>query len=287
MQNFNDVPNATTAPCFEQFLEASSLHAHNSRPFADRVQTYVPTQHLRSLTVSAPDQPLYRMDDPLARIASQRSSVRSFANEPISFESLGSLLQGFACEPDGSRSFPSAGGIYPFEALVALANVKGMPRQLAVYHPDTHALATLDTLVDWSVWSAILGSGVLQEPPVTVFICVHMNDLVSKYGERGGRFAFLEAGHAGQMLALRAIAAGLGGYAVGGALDDSVLNVFGLASRSDPLIVTLAYVFGVPESTTPEPRKIVSPNSGSSTVKARKTVQDKWAGRRKRWSAKK
>ncbi len=85
----------------------------------------------------------------------------------------------------GHRSFPSAGGLYPVEIVVAVAHVSEMPRHVAVYHPDTHALGWIADLPAWDDWNEALGSGVEDEPPVIVFFCVDPSAIVEKYRERG------------------------------------------------------------------------------------------------------
>jgi SagB-type dehydrogenase family enzyme len=197
-----------------------------------------------ALTTSASDDllPLRRLD----AASAQRRSIREFADTPVRKEQLGALLSGLAQRDDATRSFPSAGGLYPLEVVAALASVETTPRQLCVYHPETHALGRVGDLPPWDTWNVALGSGVETEPPITLFFLLDMTAMIDKYGERGGRFAFLEAGHAGQVLAMSAAACGLGGYALGGSLDHATRQLFGLNRLPNPPIVAMAYACGVP-----------------------------------------
>jgi SagB-type dehydrogenase family enzyme len=234
----------SVAPSFDDFVLASEIGESDSLQFADRVRAYRPTKTLRTLTTSASDDLL-----PLVRVAAafgQRRSIREFADAPVQRTHLGALLSGLALRDDATRSFPSAGGLYPLEVVAALANVSGMSRQLCVYHPDTHALGRVGDLPPWNTWGSALGSGVETEPPVTLFLLLDMTAMIDKYGERGGRFAFLEAGHAGQVIAMSVASCGLGGYALGGSLDHATRRLFGLNRLANPPVVAMAYACGVP-----------------------------------------
>lgn len=232
------------APYFEDFTKASELHEYNALQFADQVRSYLPTQRLRVLQTASADQNLRRTFDFHQRLLADRKSTREFSSAAVDPKQLGSLLEGLAQSGDGHRSFPSAGGLYPVEVVVATASVSGMSRQFAVYHPDAHALGWIADLPSWDNWKDTLGSGVENEPPVAVFFCLDPSAMVEKYGERGGRFALIEVGHAAQVVAERAVAAGLGGYSVGGLIERSAQRLFGFHRLATPPVPVLGYVCG-------------------------------------------
>jgi SagB-type dehydrogenase family enzyme len=235
------------APYFNAFVEASELHEYNTLQFADQVRSYLPVQRLRVLHTASADQMLHKTSDGHQRLLVDRRSTREFSSAAVDPKQLGSLLEGLAASPDGRRSFPSAGGLYPVEVIVAVAHVAGMDRHLAVYHPDTHALGWIAELPVWDDWKTALGSGVENEPPVTVFFCFDPSAMVEKYGERGGRFALIEVGHAAQVVAERAVAAKLHGYSVGGLLERNAQRLFGFDRLPCAPTPVLAYACGLPE----------------------------------------
>jgi nitroreductase len=67
----------------------------------------------------------------------------------------------------------------------------------------------------------------------------------AKYGERGGRFALIEVGHAAQNLALRLVAEGMAGCEAGGLLDEPVKALLRLDGTGAQ--VALGYACGLPE----------------------------------------
>ncbi len=237
--------NPSPAPYFDDFTKASELHSYNALQFADQVRSYLPSQKLRTLDTASADRALHKPSDAHQRLLADRRSTREFSSAAMDPQKLGSLLAAFAAESDGHRSFPSAGGLYPVEVVVAVAHVSEMPRHIAVYHFDTHALGWIADLPTWDDWKESLGSGVEHEPPVTVFFCVDPSAMVEKYGERGGRFALIEVGHAAQVVAERAAVAGLGGYSVGGLLERNAQMLFGFNRLAKPPIPVLAYACGL------------------------------------------
>jgi SagB-type dehydrogenase family enzyme len=257
-------PSDSPAPYFDDFTKASELHNYNALQFADQVRSYRPTQRLRTLHTASADRLLHKTFDSHQRLLADRKSVREFSSAPIDDEQLGSLLEGLAESSDGTRSFPSAGGLYPLEVALAVANVSGLDRQLAVYHPDTHALGWIADLPTWNDWKEALGSGLEDEPPVTVFFCIDPLAMVEKYGERGGRFALIEVGHAAQVVAERAVNAKLGGYSVGGLLERATQTLLGFDRLATPPIPVLAYACGLAHPGN------LSPNTPAHTRNARK-----------------
>ena len=80
-------------------------------------------------------------------------------------------------------------------------------------------------------------------PSLLVIFVMFPNRAVTKYGERGGRFALLEVGCAVQQLSLQiAEAPGLKGVAVGGMLDDYWKGILQLTDT--PAQIVLGYVIG-------------------------------------------
>jgi SagB-type dehydrogenase family enzyme len=70
----------------------------------------------------------------------------------------------------------------------------------------------------------------------TVFVLTAVYERITgKYGERGIRYAHMEAGHAAQNLLLQAVALGLGAVLVGAFTDAAVKRVLKLGKQEMPL----------------------------------------------------
>jgi SagB-type dehydrogenase family enzyme len=171
------------------------------------------------------------LEESLAR----RRSVRELGGEPLSHDELGQLLwaaQG-TTSPDGLRSAPSAGALYPLELYVATAE--------GAYHylPDSHALEqTAAGDLRPELWRAALSQEPVRQAPAVFVVAGVYERTARKYGsERAPRYVHLEAGHAAQNLLLEAVAMGLGAVPIG-AFDDAAIQLaLGLPPEQRPLYV--------------------------------------------------
>lgn len=169
------------------------------------------------------------LEEALAR----RRSVREFAAKTLSLEELSQLLwsaQGIT-HPDGLRTAPSAGALYPLELYVAT------PSGFVHYDPKRHELqrcSERDLRKELSR-AALDQEAVRDAPAVFVFAAV-FERTSKKYGEaRTPRYVHMEAGHAAQNLLLQAVALGLGGVPVGAFSDAQVSSVLSLPADHRPL----------------------------------------------------
>ena len=68
------------------------------------------------------------------------------------------------------------------------------------------------------------------------------NRVVSKYGERGGRFLLIESGHYIQNLLLRVSYEKMKAVELGGLFDNDIKNILGL--ENSDAIITLGVICG-------------------------------------------
>jgi SagB-type dehydrogenase family enzyme len=84
---------------------------------------------------------------------------------------------------------------------------------------------------------AALGQSMISSAPVTIAISGVFERSRRKYGERGVRYVFMEAGHAAQNIHLQAVSLDLGTVVVGAFHDDQVKSVLGLHHDEGPLLL--------------------------------------------------
>ncbi len=151
-----------------------------------------------------------------------RRSAREFAAEPLTLRQVSLLLsaaQGLT-HPDGLRSVPSAGALYPLEVYLVAGVVEGLSPGVYLYRPGRHDLvlqATGDRR--GPVARAAVRQGWMAAAAATIVLAADYGRTTPKYGERGRRYVHIEVGHAGQNVAVVAAALGLGTVFVG-AFDD-------------------------------------------------------------------
>lgn len=163
----------------------------------------------------------------------RRRSVREFTSRPLTRAELGQLLwaaQGIT-HPDGLRTAPSAGALYPLELYVVT------PDGLFHYLPREHALepCLAGDLRQPLARAALDQECVRDAAAVFVFAAIFAR-IAAKYGaERAPRYTFMEAGHAAQNLHLECVALGLGSVAVGAFHDREVHRLLALPPTEEPI----------------------------------------------------
>lgn len=174
----------------------------------------------------------------LAHLLEQRRSVRAYERAPLSLAEAGQLAwaaQGVT-HPEGLRTAPSAGALYPLELFLVAGDVQGLEPGVYHYLPRRHALEqTGDGDRRKALGRAAYGQEWLADAPLVCVLTAVYERTAWKYGERAQRYVHMEVGHAGQNLFLQAEALGLGSVVVGAFDDDRVAAVLGLPSEVRPL----------------------------------------------------
>lgn len=182
----------------------------------------------------------------LGDVLQRRRSVRAFRLQSLGLPLLGRLLHAsyglrsaheMEARRSSDRSAPSAGALYPLELYVATQAVDGLPD--GVYHYDTraHQLELRRSgLVHAELASMTIGQEMIRESNVVVVMSAIFERTMWKYGQRGYRYIWLDAGHVGQNLCLCATALGLGAVAIGGFYDDEINALIRLPATEEEAI---------------------------------------------------
>jgi SagB-type dehydrogenase family enzyme len=163
----------------------------------------------------------------------KRRSVREFKKDPLTTEEISQLLwaaQGITENGWGLRTAPSAGALYPLELYGVTAG------GFFHYDPMDHSIqetALEDARTD--LWAAALRQDFLLEAPLVVVIAAVFSRTKGKYGERGTRYVFTEAGHAAQNIHLQAVAMGLASVPCGAFHDDRVRSALHMPENHHPI----------------------------------------------------
>ncbi len=172
----------------------------------------------------------------------KRRSKREYSSKALRIEQLSQLLytaQGITGRMYGTylRSAPSAGALYPFEIYPVVNNVKDLSRGIYHYLVLEHSLELIKS-GDFrnQIISAGLKQEMLGESGVTFILSAIFDRVCHKYGERGFRYAYIEAGHISQNIALQAVSIGLGSVTVGAFLDENVNKLIGVDGDNEAVI---------------------------------------------------
>ena len=173
----------------------------------------------------------------------ERRTIRDLKERILSLAHLSQLLwaaQGITDSVTGRRAAPSGGALYPLDIYIVIGENGVEKIETGVYHylPKEHSISLIskgDRRKE--IASASLGQRWMAKAPITFIITAEYRRITGKYGERGIRYALIEAGHVGQNLFLQAEALGLGAGIVGAFNDLEVSKVAGLPSKHEPLLI--------------------------------------------------
>lgn len=182
--------------------------------------------------------PAYAID--LRTAIDSRQSVRKYAPQPLTLEELSFLLwctQGvkevIETRQCTLRTVPSAGARHAFETYLLVNDVRGLHPGLYRFVATEHKLveSNLETgLVD-KISLTFWNQAQVKESPVTFLWTAVAGRMTWRYGVRGYRYLFVDAGHVCQNLYLAAEAIGAGVCALGTFLDDELNDLLGIDGK--------------------------------------------------------
>lgn len=167
-----------------------------------------------------------------------RRSVREFGKTELSLAEVSQLLwaaQGIT-DPEGKRTAPSAGALYPLEVFLVAGGQDELPAGLYRYRPQSHELVSVvqgDKRAQLA--AAALEQEWLKDAPLTIIIAAGYERTARKYKQRAERYVHMEAGHVAQNVHLQAVALDLGTVVVGAFDDAEVKRVLTLGANEEPL----------------------------------------------------
>jgi SagB-type dehydrogenase family enzyme len=174
----------------------------------------------------------------------RRRSIRQYSQTPISLEELSFLLwctQGVRqVIPESAtlRNVPSAGARHAFETYLLLNSVEktraGLYRYVAIEHLLVQKNIAPD-IADRAV-EACLGQNFVKSSAVTFFWTADVYRMKWRYGERGYRYLFIDAGHVCQNLYLCSLNIDCGVCAIAAFSDDDVNGLLKLDGKEQFVI---------------------------------------------------
>jgi SagB-type dehydrogenase family enzyme len=209
-----------------QLTTARSSRTHDQRPGVD-----LPREPL----------PRARFGDLVCRRRSEIDDGR----QPLRSTDLATVLGAsyLAVErPDAGsrRPVPSAGALYPLEVYAIALAVAGLEPCAYHYNPFRHRLESLGAVADEETRAALVDPALAERAAALIIVTAMFWRSRFKYGERGYRFALLEAGHLAQNALLAATALGLAALPVGGFYDRLVDRLVGVDGLDEATVYVLA-----------------------------------------------
>lgn len=130
----------------------------------------------------------------------KRKSIRHYKDEPVTLDEIRKLIE-------VGHKVPSAGRVHP----------------LAIYTVE-------DRDKKEKLCEAALNQDCIRQAQVVIVVAADFAKMRTRYsrGDRGERYCYMEAGHAGQNISLMAASLGLGCVMIGAFSDEKVREVLGI-----------------------------------------------------------
>ena len=178
-------------------------------------------------------------DMPLAKAIEQRRSRREYSQEALKQEELAFLLWASSWARDFRstermelpfRNVPSAGSRAPIETFLDIRRVEGIKPGLYYYHPIKHCLILYDNSeqIAAKIHEGCMFQEMISNAAVNFILTAVPYRTVWRYGQRGYRYLYLDAGHIGQNIHLAAEAIDAGACMIGAFLDEAMNEALGL-----------------------------------------------------------
>lgn len=180
------------------------------------------------------DKDFEKNESEFINVLINRKSIRKFAHTGVSLNQLSKLLSlsfGFNHRKENDiqfRTYASAGARYPIEVYPVV--LKSDDMELGIYHYNViENSIELIRPGDYKETIKTFYSNhvMIDEAPCYILFSMIFERTMNKYGERGYRFIYLDAGHMSQNLYLVSEFLGLGVVGIGGGkFDDDVIDKF-------------------------------------------------------------
>jgi SagB-type dehydrogenase family enzyme len=176
-----------------------------------------------------------------------RETARAFGGDAITLAELSKVLffsYGVSRDNSGThfprpfRTVPSGGALYPLELYVHARAVEELPNGLYHYDGEAHRLDRL-ALPDRGFVESFIQPELVTTSAATIVVSALFDRSTFKYGDRGYRFALLEAGHVAQNAVLTATGLGLASAPIGGFLDRDLDRLLRLDGVEESVVYAL------------------------------------------------
>ncbi|MFN4245095.1 MAG: SagB/ThcOx family dehydrogenase [Brevinematia bacterium] len=176
----------------------------------------------------------------------KRRSIRNYSHKTLKIEDISTILwagQGITLEKEGLRSVPSAGALYPIELYLVSYKVENLKPGVYKYFPHNHHIKlTKEGDFRESLFSACLLQEWIRECNASIVISAIFERTTKKYGERGKKYVYIEAGCVAQNIHLVSERLGIGTVIVGAFSENEVKKIISMEHNEIPIaLMPLGY----------------------------------------------
>ena len=187
-----------------------------------------------------------KITETYADLLEKRKSERDFSKNmyEITLQDLSSILvNSISLKKVGvensNRFYPSPGALFPVEIYIYVNRSKEIPFGVYYYNFLENCLELVNDNFT-SDKLRIGGEHWFKDSSVMIIMTVVMQRIMQKYGERGYRYALIEAGHIGQNIYLAATAKKIKVCACGGIFESELERILFIDGKNECGIYAIA-----------------------------------------------
>jgi len=176
-----------------------------------------------------------------------RQTRRTFSQNKLTLAQLSSLLffssgvnPRYLNTKSQNRFYPSAGARFPLEIYLISQSHKNLGSGLYHYNIRTHSLEILPYKKSSSLNYIGEANYRLSNASIYIMITSIFNRTTLKYGVRGYRYIYMEAGHLMQNIYLVSAALNVNCCAIGGFIDKQINNILDLETQKEQTVYMCA-----------------------------------------------
>lgn len=248
------VPTGNEDRIWELFHENSKLSKHVVPPSPEHVRAkmkeLVESLDFAGYPVVALPNGLAPLKMSLSEAISTRASALNINRCEVSLEDVATLLHSAygvnrdnknSAFPRPFRVVPSAGALYPLEVFFHASHVQDLRPGVYHYNPTKNHLRLLRDGDHAATLAPMLAQPeIARGASLIIFITALFERSIFKYGDRGYRFVYLEAGHMAQNINLVSNGLGLGCMNIGGFFDRQIDDFLTLDGVTHSVIYMVA-----------------------------------------------
>ncbi len=177
-----------------------------------------------------------------------RRSKRIFSKKKVNLKDISTILfysagiskiENFSWD-EALRTYPSAGARFPLEIYIINNNINGLKKGIYHYNIKENSLETLKLGNYKKIIKNITNQKMSANSNFNIVISAVFDRTRIKYGDRGYRFPFIEAGHLAQNCYLVSESLKLNCCTIGGFIDDDINNLLDFADSSEKTIYIIS-----------------------------------------------
>jgi SagB-type dehydrogenase family enzyme len=189
--------------------------------------------------------PRYESTVSVERAIFNRKSIRTYTNASLSKKEIAQLLwAGGGKTIDGvtgaTRSYPSAGGLYPIELYLVAEKVDSLVPGIYHYNWRNHSIKLMKKGYYIKNIKVTTYSNAFQNVPLPACIVATAvySRTISRYKDRGkSRYVPMDMGGCGENISLQAVSLGLGTFIIGAFMDEELRKIIGVSPEETPFYI--------------------------------------------------